>query len=331
VSTLNFKSPYTTQTLILGDDDQYNVKIWGSELSKKLREVGLIQTNDTGQVDWSNIDSDIGDVGAYEIFTLPSYLLYFRVDYIHNPNVVTQDGGKFWVSIGYDSDGAGNLIGTTTQTSNLPVAIGQIVDYPGIGRYASVGFNTFMSVSDTHFCMVYKMRYITFDGTLYSSDHGNIVVGMHPDNLGFGVVAATFEDDAQVNMTSSRKYTDTEYINPSWVVGDVVGIYTVASCSTPYYSITPLSPWATDNTHLAVLNQNIIYPWIISTPEFDVFPYGCTYMGSQISVGSVFTSDVSGTMRTYLATGGWGIYNGPIVTGLHPNDQMHHSFAILWE
>jgi hypothetical protein len=95
-----------------------NFRAWGSAVSAKLASMGLVQTGDTGQINWTTVTAAvaINTSQGYEIWRLAdaqqaSFPVYFKLEYgsgsaVNNPS--------FWLTIGSGSSGAGAITGVTT-------------------------------------------------------------------------------------------------------------------------------------------------------------------------------------------------------------------------
>ena len=95
------------------DDAQF--RAFGATFSAQLAAVGLVQTADTGQINWATVSKPgVSTAAGYEVWRMNdsqqgSSPIFFRFDYGVYTNV-----NNFWlrVSVGQGSDGAGNLTGT---------------------------------------------------------------------------------------------------------------------------------------------------------------------------------------------------------------------------
>lgn len=95
-----------------------SLRAWGSELNSQFVSVGLVQTADTGQVNWSTVNLPIGNtLIGYEIWRFndamqASYPIYIRLAYYTAATVTNSYIAT--IQIGTSTDGAGNLTGYTT-------------------------------------------------------------------------------------------------------------------------------------------------------------------------------------------------------------------------
>lgn len=92
-----------------------NFRAWGSYLSARFSAVGLIQTADTGQINWTTITTPAGvnTYQGYEVWRFADALqasapVFYRIQYGEND---TADTPGIRIQFGAGSDGAGNLTG----------------------------------------------------------------------------------------------------------------------------------------------------------------------------------------------------------------------------
>jgi len=101
------------------NDTDANFRLWGKAISDQFSAGGLVQTADTGQVNWATVTAP----GAANTF--PGYEMwrsndaagginnwYMRIDYGANQTGATYPRVKF--QCGWGSDGSGNLTGVTS-------------------------------------------------------------------------------------------------------------------------------------------------------------------------------------------------------------------------
>lgn len=93
-----------------------NFRAWGSYLSARFAAVGLVNTSDTGQINWTTVTTPAGinTYQGYEIWRFADALqatapVYFKIQYGEGSAV---DGAGIRIQFGTGSDGAGNLTGT---------------------------------------------------------------------------------------------------------------------------------------------------------------------------------------------------------------------------
>jgi hypothetical protein len=92
-----------------------NFRAWGSAVSAKLASMGLVQTSDTGQINWATVLAPLATntVQGYEIWRFNDTLqatapVYFKLEY--GSSTAAANPG-LWFQIGSGSNGAGTLTG----------------------------------------------------------------------------------------------------------------------------------------------------------------------------------------------------------------------------
>ena len=128
-----------------------NFRAWGDYVSTQLAAMGLVQTADTGQIDWATVTNPgaINTYSGYEIWRFADSLqatapVYIKIQYGEGSAV---DGPGMRFQFGTGSDGAGNLTGTTSsnldaETTSVTTAC-TVVGSGSTSRFAIAGgFNT---------------------------------------------------------------------------------------------------------------------------------------------------------------------------------------------
>lgn len=110
--------------LIYDNSTDANFRSWGSQVSSAISSLGLVQTSDTGQINWASVTSPAQNTYAgYEIWknsadpyfaTLP---IYFKIEY--GTTNIPNGGPALRVQCGTGSDGSGTLTGTSMAATNL--------------------------------------------------------------------------------------------------------------------------------------------------------------------------------------------------------------------
>lgn len=94
-------------------------RAWGSELSTKLAAVGMVQTSDTGQINWSTVVRGAGanTAAGYEIWRLSSSNLYLKIEYGNGTTAGTMP--SLWFTNGTGSNGSGTLTGSPSTRTQV--------------------------------------------------------------------------------------------------------------------------------------------------------------------------------------------------------------------
>jgi hypothetical protein len=86
----------------------------GSNLSSRFASIGLIQTSDTGQINWTTVTSPgQGLFAGYEIWRFSDSSVFIRIDYGCSSTSVSALGLALRLSVGSGSNGSGTLTGAT--------------------------------------------------------------------------------------------------------------------------------------------------------------------------------------------------------------------------
>jgi hypothetical protein len=101
-----------------------NFRAWGSYIAARFLAVGLVQTADTGQINWATVTAPAGASTnqGYEIWRFADALqstapVYFKVFY--GSEASSANNPRMQFIFGTGSDGAGNLSGTLSTTMSV--------------------------------------------------------------------------------------------------------------------------------------------------------------------------------------------------------------------
>lgn len=98
---------------LLDHSTDANFRLWGLEVNAGLAAVGLTQTSDTGQINWSTVTrSAVGVAAGYEIWQFTDSLqstapIVFKLEYGTGGAATTQPAA--WITIGTGSNGSGTI------------------------------------------------------------------------------------------------------------------------------------------------------------------------------------------------------------------------------
>ena len=100
---------------VLDHSSDAGFRAWGSELNAKFAAVGMVQTADTGQINWTTVTRPIANtIAGYEIWKLSGGALYFKFEY-GTGGATTAPAVK--LTVGTGSNGSGALTGQTSTAS----------------------------------------------------------------------------------------------------------------------------------------------------------------------------------------------------------------------
>lgn len=191
-------------------------RLWGGGISASLATAGLVQTSDTGQINWSTVTT-VGTftVAGYEVWRFNDSLqstkpIYLKLEY--GTGAATSNVGM-WITCGTATNGSGTLssqAGTGTSTTNRisitntsttsTAATGSV--YVNMPDSSCIGVLAWPGISSTFggfFFMVERTR--DPDGTPNSDGYINLISNAHSTTAG----ACTFQQ--------RHFYTTAQYSN----------------------------------------------------------------------------------------------------------------------
>ena len=123
-----------TYTSVVAHTTDAEFRAWGQELSTNLAASGLVQTADTGQINWTTVTRPgTGVAAGYEIWRFADSSIYLKIEY-GTGNTATAT--SVWISVATGSNGSGTLTPaglTTTRTAffnnTVPSAITPYTTY----------------------------------------------------------------------------------------------------------------------------------------------------------------------------------------------------------
>lgn len=109
----------TTQSwnTVITHTNDAQFRAWGSELSARLAAIGLVQTADTGQINWGSVTRPGASTAAgYEIWRFNDSLqgsapIFLKIEYGTGSSANTPGT---WITVGTGSNGSGTITGTST-------------------------------------------------------------------------------------------------------------------------------------------------------------------------------------------------------------------------
>lgn len=103
----------------LRHDSDVLFREWGSDISSRLTTAGLVQTSDTGQINWATVTrASTNSNAGYEVWRFDDTLqstapIFVKIFYGTGG---TANASRMQWQVGTGSDGSGNLTGTTSGT-----------------------------------------------------------------------------------------------------------------------------------------------------------------------------------------------------------------------
>lgn len=97
---------------VLDHSSSAGFRAWGSELAAKFAAVGMVQTADTGQINWSTVTIPGTNTSAgFEMWKTASGNLYIKIGYGTGSSAAIP---RLSLQVGTGSDGSNNLTGQTS-------------------------------------------------------------------------------------------------------------------------------------------------------------------------------------------------------------------------
>ncbi len=113
-------------TLTLNNTTDAFFRAWGSGISAALAAIGLVQTADTGQINWSTVTRPLADLTAqgYEIWRFNDALqstrpIFIKIEYGAGAATGTAVSAALWITVGTSSNGAGTITGPAIAARRL--------------------------------------------------------------------------------------------------------------------------------------------------------------------------------------------------------------------
>lgn len=100
-----------TGTRVLDHTGDAAFRAWGSGFAGDLAAAGLVQTADTGQINWTTVTRPSANTaGGYEIWRFSDSSLYLKIEYGTGGSATVP---QMWITVGTGSNGSGTITGQT--------------------------------------------------------------------------------------------------------------------------------------------------------------------------------------------------------------------------
>lgn len=251
-------------------------RAWGSAVSANLAAVGLVQTADTGQINWATVTKGGGGVAGYEIWRFNDALqasapVFMKIGY-GTGNLTSVPA--IFLQVGTGSNGSGGLIGTVT-TGN-----------PKIGYTNSGGATTPKACA-----MSYNGRSFAFFGF-------DQTVGSNPQM--FMAVSRTYDTSGNYDGNGLQVY---------YFANGLYSVLTTQALNYPNAVALPVAsegnysfvPGSINLTTTQVGTSPQVYAHWASIPSTVLIPGMVTVVATDIVPNTTFSVAIAGaTVRTYL-------------------------------
>lgn len=282
-----------TANLTFDNSTDAGFRAWGSGISAALSACGLVQTADTGQVNWTTVTRPTGVpvFQGYEIWRFADALqatkpVFIKIEYGAITNALN---ASLAITVGTGSNGAGTLSGTVSARETF---------YIGASSVTSVTPSPYYACGDTS-SIAFVSTYISAFGSAFSWGAGFCIERSRDVNgtpNGDGLVFARFAVAAGVRSAQYLSFTTN-----------------TASSTLTYWPIPlPSKVSGSFNTGTDVA----LFPMTVATPK----PQGpaLSFLGcstSEFPRATTITVVIGGSSRTYLAITGTSLMNSPEASG----------------
>lgn len=262
----------TTQTYssVLDHTGNEGFRAWGQELGINLALAGLVQTADTGQINWATVNRPGTNTSAgYEVWRFADSSLYLLLEFGTSGSAAQP---QMWVTVGQGSNGSGALTG---QQSTRAV-------WFSLTTAASI-----VTAYTTYICVLADALSIVFKANSTASlyPQGYLVVGKSVDGAG----AASTLAFAVLRQTSNGPSLQT------------VRIAATAATFNDTVNLTVI-PGAPTSSFVGADIQ--AYQCWMNAPQVLPFVWACVYVNAEITKLNTFSvAMVAAASHTYLAGG----------------------------
>lgn len=278
-------------------------RAWGSDYNTHLAAIGLVQTTDTGQINWATVTRPGAAFTAagYEIWRFndllqSGYPIFIKLEYGNGPSTVRP---SMWITAGTGTDGAGNITGTTSTRRSLGPSAG------GAVQSNSTAFPSYFCHAEGFAGAAFRVGWIAGAMGGWAVHRFNDSSGT-PTGDGFVLYACTNTGSPVSTVVQSVR-------TASPGAGALTG-------TNSDYCLFPHSETVstTENGDLQVFVHYA--PMKRLSPLFGI----CSYFTGEISQGTTFSTKLVGTSaRTFIAVGA--------AIGRGHSSIAAAGMALLWE
>lgn len=277
-------------------------RTWGSELSTKLAAAGLVQTADTGQVNWVTVLRPAANTeGGYEIWRMNDAQqgtapVYFRIGY-GTASGATQP--RLQITIGTASNGTGTITGTALSTARTITVSGA----PGASAYQS-----YLCVTSGFFGLIWKVS-----ANAAEVGYGSFFFARSVDTTGTPSATGGM---ALWGIGSQTSVSGFQFLR----FAATASITTNKTLATQIPCVIPGQPASS----LTAAGNIQAYIWYMAIPDVVPLHSVASIVATEISRGSTFTTTLVGSSsHTYISVG------IPFIP--EPGATTTYGIAMLWE
>lgn len=285
-----------TYSSVLDHTSDAGFRAWGAELGVNLALAGLVQTADTGQINWTTVTRPgVSTAGGYEIWRFADSTLFLKIEYGTGTSAANP---QMWITVGQGSNGTGTLTG---QLSTRNIWTANTAPTSTATNYT------------TYICVIADAMSITWKANSTSTStvaSGVLVIGKSVDgtgaatNLGYGV---------WISGVSGN--------NPFFQSVRIVATAQTFTSNLTYFCIPGLvtASLSAGNVQAYLMQLNIpqVLPW----------PWANVVLVSELTKLNTFSVAMVGSLsHTYLAQGGG---QGGALNSLY--SQATYSIGVIYE
>jgi hypothetical protein len=266
---------------VLDQTSDAGFRNYGSELNGKFSGVGMVQTTDTGQINWTTATRPavINTAAGYEIWKLSSGNLYFKVEYGTGGTQPTIP--SLWITVGTGSNGSGTLTGQLSTRTQCGLTTSAIIS-------TSTNYQSYLCATANYFGLSWKIastgtagRPRSFISVMQTVDSTGAAT-----SVGYGVMTTTISGAPQLQCIAAA----------AGVTGGVIaGNFTLI----PNNSANP-PPNSLDGSG----NNQAFLVWysILGTTPMIPLLHLCVILVTDLAVGvSASMTNIGTTAHTYIS------------------------------
>lgn len=263
-----------TYTAVIDHTSDAGFRAWGAALSANLAAAGLVQTADSGQINWSTVTRpSTSTAGGYEIWRFADSSLYLKIEYGTGSGANTPNG---WITVGTGSNGSGTITGQSSTRSTWMV-----------GNAAAASTSTTYT---TYICRTANVIGVVFGA--------NANGGIYP--MGYFVVGKTVDGNGDADSTGFGvlRSSGSGLNNPS-----LQTVRTAATAATFNDTTNCILFAGNPSSSLDGADVQAYLMWL-NAPRMTPFAWACGYVIAEITELNTFSvALVASASHTYLALG----------------------------
>jgi hypothetical protein len=284
--------------------DDATFRVWGSGLAAQIAAMGLVQTSDTGQINWATVTRPaIGALAGYEMWRFNDALqatkpVFIRLDYRISSGSV--DRPALQPRVGTATDGAGTLTGQVGALFSPLLS--------GSSKSAGVVLPSFCSGSSS------RLTLFTYVDLAGGNGTWGWMLWVERTKTDLGVTTG----DGLVTWVASPNQVNFQAFPFAGAIPATYGRNPAISLASGLNQVSSVGPNVAFSPTIVSLGKPLFASWV-------------AYMAADIPKLVPISIDHLGAVRTMMPLGdtAWvaSVTDAPAVQGVVTG----HSFAMLWE